>query len=513
MSAAGWFDRIWERYASALVRSPSLTLWSIIVIGAIAVLVGALLTPSTNVNSILFVVPTLLAMFQGVRWIWATWASMFFLYLVFAFGVESVPVSSALITLVGLALFGLLLTWLARDRQRARSQAGDLEMMERNLRLATRRSNVRLFSQDTELRYTWAPNPARMYPPEELLGSTDADIFPPAEAQLLTDIKRQAMLNEREFREEVMIPVGGETRVIDLTVVPTYQDVDGVPHVSGVTCIAVDVTDMRNVISEREELVLEQETALAQVARAQENLERFTSMIAHDLLQPLTVIQGNVSLLGQWLDPAANERQQRALDSLTRAVEQMRHLIDDLRDVAALEQGRFTLDAHPVDFVSVLSEVTSDYQGTEETHRINVQAPDHLWGHLDPSRIRQLLGNLLSNAIKYSPDGGDIDITVSVERNMCRIDISDNGLGMSPDEFGALFEKFSRLGNAHSIQGLGLGLYISKGIAEAHGGDITVESEPGVGSTFTVTLPLGPRVEADQSVPPTGQSGEEVHSK
>lgn len=511
MRAAAWFDRIWEQFVTTLARSRSLTLALIFLFTALAVLLGSILTPDTNVNSIPFVIPTLFAAFQGIRWVWLTSATMLLLYLVLAFSIENVPSSASIVNTFGLSLFAVLFTWLARDRQRTRNQTAELQMMERNLVIATRRSNVRLSTQDTDLRYTWVSNAASPFSSDQMLGWTDEDLFSPVEAERMSDIKRQAMLNEREVHQVLGVTFDGEPRTFDLTAVPTYAEVDGVARVNGVTCIAVDVTDTRRIISEREELVLELEETLAQAARAQENLERFTSMIAHDLLQPLTVIQGHVSLLRGWLDPNAPDRQRRAIDSFSRAVAQMRRLIDDLRDVAALEQGSFTLDTHPVDLVPVLRGVTSDYQSTDQTHNINLYTPEHLWGHVDPSRIRQLFGNLLSNAIKYSPDGGDIDVAVSVERNTCIVEITDNGLGMSPEDFGALFEKFSRLDQSHSIQGLGLGLYICKGIARAHGGDITVASEPGLGSTFTVTLPLGPRVNFAPDVQQDTPRGERTY--
>ena len=111
----------------------------------------------------------------------------------------------------------------------------------------------------------------------------------------------------------------------------------------------------------------------------------------------------------------------------------------------------------------------------------------------DPDRMRQVVDNLLSNAIKYSAEGTDIDVCVVVENGSVLTSVTDLGIGIPRDEIPQLFERFHRARNVSSryYGGLGLGLYIARAIIEAHNGGITVESEEGVGSTFTITLPVG----------------------
>ncbi len=116
--------------------------------------------------------------------------------------------------------------------------------------------------------------------------------------------------------------------------------------------------------------------------------------------------------------------------------------------------------------------------------------PRRYGGAWDPDRINQLLTNLISNAVKYSPDGGEVRITARCDGRNVVVNISDQGIGITPGDQRCLFRPFSRVGQ-EKIEGRGLGLYISKAIAESHGGRIWVESLPRHGSTFFVELPAG----------------------
>jgi signal transduction histidine kinase len=130
-------------------------------------------------------------------------------------------------------------------------------------------------------------------------------------------------------------------------------------------------------------------------------------------------------------------------------------------------------------------------QATTERHQLVLEAPEQLEGEWDPGRLGQVLDNLLGNAITYSPDGGMVRVAVRQEDGQAIISVSDQGLGLRQGDLGQLFQLFSRLETGREIRGTGLGLYISRGIVEAHGGSVRAESAgPGRGATFTVALPL-----------------------
>jgi signal transduction histidine kinase len=175
-------------------------------------------------------------------------------------------------------------------------------------------------------------------------------------------------------------------------------------------------------------------------------------------------------------------------------------LVDDLLDVSRIQQGRLDLRPEPIDLAELAREVTARFaQAPEltERHRLRLEAPDALPGRWDANRLDQVLTNLLSNAIKYSPEGGEAVVSARRRGDEAEIVVSDQGIGIAPAEQAKLFQPFAR-GEAvrRRFAGTGLGLYIAARIIEHHGGGLSVESEPGVGSRFTARLPLEPSGEA-----------------
>jgi signal transduction histidine kinase len=151
---------------------------------------------------------------------------------------------------------------------------------------------------------------------------------------------------------------------------------------------------------------------------------------------------------------------------------------------------RFEIKPSTIDLVSVLRQVVESQQTTSAIHHIVVQAPDRLVGEWDRDRIMQVLTNLVANAIKYSPQGSEILVTVQAEQDHALISVHDQGIGIRRADIPLVFQAFYRADNVRSTQGSGLGLYITQSIVQAHGGHIWLESEPGMGTTFFVTLPF-----------------------
>jgi signal transduction histidine kinase len=171
--------------------------------------------------------------------------------------------------------------------------------------------------------------------------------------------------------------------------------------------------------------------------------------------------------------------------------------IEALLDVARLRAGRpLELNRRPTDLVALARAAAAEYQQTTEIHRIRVEAPEpEVRGEWDASRLERVLGNLLSNAIKYSPEGGEITVTIGRESDGASGDqavlrVRDQGLGIPPASQPLVFDRFRRGDNVGPIAGTGLGLAGVKAIVEQHGGTIVLESQAGQGSTFTVRLPV-----------------------
>jgi signal transduction histidine kinase len=218
-------------------------------------------------------------------------------------------------------------------------------------------------------------------------------------------------------------------------------------------------------------------------------LEDFLSVAAHELRNPLTAITGFAQLMQR-----GERYSERAVTAILSQTARLQRLVGDLVDASRLETGQLKLRRTRIDLVELVRASAEHAQATSARHSVRVSAPaGPLEGWWDRDRLDQVLGNLLSNAIKYAPAGGDVRIQVDDLGAEARVSVEDRGLGIPPEALPRLFERFYRVQHpeAGEIQGLGLGLYITKSLVEAHGGRIAVESEPGRGSTFSFTLPYG----------------------
>jgi len=222
--------------------------------------------------------------------------------------------------------------------------------------------------------------------------------------------------------------------------------------------------------------------------RAAERMQQdFIAMVAHDLKNPLTTLKGNAQLMQR-----RNSFSERGVATIVAQANRLERLIDDLRDVARLDAQMIALDRTPVDLVALVRRRADEVQTLTQTHDLSVQAPESsVVGEWDTDRLDQVVDNLLMNAIKYTPNGGEIRVCIEDRGVEAYVSIHDRGIGVPPEARARLFDRFYRAesGVAANKKGLGLGLYISKALVEAHGGRIGVESAPGEGSTFFFTLP------------------------
>ncbi|HWE26221.1 MAG TPA: hybrid sensor histidine kinase/response regulator [Myxococcales bacterium] len=227
----------------------------------------------------------------------------------------------------------------------------------------------------------------------------------------------------------------------------------------------------------------------------------FLTSVVHELQTPLAAAKAQAQLaLHQLGHEQSEEATGRSLRLISRQIDRLSRLVADLLDVNRLESGQLELHPSEFDLRTVVDEVRTRMDPGDDRHPINVRAPDHIAVIADRDRIDQVLVNLLSNAIRYSPDGGAIDIVIEQTTDTVDIRIVDHGLGVPKEHQRVIFERFGRA-HGPTYGGLGLGLAISKGIIEQHGGSIWVESsgKPGEGSTFHVRLPRGLSRVTDQT--------------
>jgi PAS domain S-box-containing protein len=232
---------------------------------------------------------------------------------------------------------------------------------------------------------------------------------------------------------------------------------------------------------------------ITQLKQLQRMREEWTSVIAHDLRQPIGNITMCVDLLPRLHGGEINEREQLIINRVHSAAVSLARMVDDLLDVSRIEAQRLYLDRKWVDPRTVVRESIERLSHITRGFRVSVSESGDLSPvFADPMRIEQVLGNLFSNAAKYGDRGSEILVRLDRRENEIKISVTNYGPGISPDELPRLFDRFSRSKSSRNstVPGLGLGLYISKGLVEAHGGRIWVESIPGNTTTFNFTLPV-----------------------
>jgi two-component system phosphate regulon sensor histidine kinase PhoR len=231
---------------------------------------------------------------------------------------------------------------------------------------------------------------------------------------------------------------------------------------------------------------------LRDVTRESEAERMRTALVAnvsHELRSPLTAIKGYTDSLlsGPWDD----ETEREFLTIIAVSADKLAALVDNLLDAAKMEAGVLRLEREPVRVERIALQVAAHRRALAPNHPVQVEAAADLpLADADPMRVEQVLANLVDNAIKYSPDGGPITIRISGGDTLT-VRVSDRGVGITPEQAERLFERFYRVEGdlARTTKGVGLGLYICKSLIEAHGGRMWVDSVPGVGSTFSFTLP------------------------
>ncbi len=215
--------------------------------------------------------------------------------------------------------------------------------------------------------------------------------------------------------------------------------------------------------------------------------EEFISMVVHEIGQPLTNISGYAQLLER--GKLNGKARARAVSTIAKETRRLRRLVQDLADAARMTAGRFQVELTECDPVEIAREQVELARGRTDQHVITLDAPTGLPPiPCDRDRLAQVFSNLIENAVKYAP-AGHIRITMRAAGDQICTSVSDEGPGIPPQELETIFHPYVRLRQGEAA-GSGLGLYIARGIVEAHGGRIWVESAPGKGTTFTFCLPI-----------------------
>ena len=324
---------------------------------------------------------------------------------------------------------------------------------------------------------------------DEVLGKTEAELFPPALAQASAD-KDRLVLETRmpvDIAEEVVATRGREPRVLHTKKIPVLDQSGEPVYLVGVS---IDITELR---AAHEQVRL----AKMEAERASRAKSDFLSRMSHDLRTPLNAVLGFAQILE--MDPLTPE-QSEGVQQILRGGVHLLELINEVLDIARIEAGQLSLSPEPVAVDEVITHVADLVRPLATARRITVSADREgaasLHVRADRQRLKQVLVNLVSNAVKYNHDGGEVRVSSELRPGIVRILVADTGPGIPQYKKALLFQPFERLGAERgTVEGTGLGLAVSKGLTEAMGGRIGLESTVDVGSTFWVELPFVPAPE------------------
>lgn len=374
----------------------------------------------------------------------------------------------------------------ARQRSELEEGLRALREVEARLRSVVGSAPVILLATDATGRVTLAEGRelvARGWDRAQIVGRQAQEmlaVLPEERERLLLALQGQAAsgMTERDGRwfETFWTPASAE---------------DGSPE--GAIAVAIDVTE-RVRAEETTRKAEERERAIERL----EEMDRFKTDIlntaSHELNTPLTPIKLQMHLLkrsASTMDP----QQQKAISLLDRNVERLAMLVSDIMDVARLQGGQLRMAPADVDLAELTRDAGASYEdvAAEKAIKLVVDAPASIPLRADPKRVLQVLFNLIGNAMKFTPEGGTITLSARADGKVATIAVRDTGPGLTGEQIARLFRPFSQVHDPSrtSYGGTGLGLYISRGIAQQHAGELSCESDgPGKGTTFTLTLPV-----------------------
>jgi signal transduction histidine kinase len=230
---------------------------------------------------------------------------------------------------------------------------------------------------------------------------------------------------------------------------------------------------------------------VSELERSDQLRRNLTADVAHELRTPLHIIQGNLEGLLDGVYQATPEQINLLLDEARQLV----RLVEDLRTLSLAEAGQLPLEREAVDIRELLDDVATSFSGQAEAAGVALQVEDRpgaepLIVQGDAGRLDQVLSNLVANALRHTPSGGKITLRAEVAQDGVRLQVADNGSGISPEDLTNIFDRFWS-GDRARRDGSGLGLAIARQLVQAHGGRIAVESQLDQGTTFTIDLPAG----------------------
>ncbi len=330
------------------------------------------------------------------------------------------------------------------------------------------------------------------YTAAEIIGQPVLKLLPEDRKQEEVDILARLRRGERvDHFETVRVRKNGERFNVSLTISPV-KDIDG--EIIGASKIARDITHVKRIAAEREQLLESERTARAQAEHANRMKDEFIATVSHELRTPLNAIVGWIEVIKMAPDDPAEVRQ--GIEVIERNARIQAQLIDDLLDLGRISSGKLALNVEPVDISAVVRQAIASVQHSADLKKIRLRSiVQEIHGGMmgDVKRLQQAVWNLLTNAIKFTPEEGQVMVTVGRTNSHVDIVVADSGIGIEPAFMPQLFQRFRQADASTTRQhgGLGIGLALVKQLVELHAGTVRAASAGrGKGATFTITLPI-----------------------
>ncbi len=375
----------------------------------------------------------------------------------------------------GLILMGINVTGHVLARQA-------IQRSEEQLRLITDRLPAFVSYIDKEGRYQFVNQAYETWfgvKAAEIRGRRRSDFTTEETARMADPYEQRALAGESVRYETLLRKPSGEYSVQDVEFVPDRDPMTG--EVRGAIIVAHDITEQKRI-----------RQALEQAVQAR---DEFLSIASHELKTPLTSIQLQTQLTRRNIElgrPDALEpaRVSRLVAQVDKSVQRLSRLVDDMLDISRISTGKLSFTPEPFNLCELAQEVVErlQVQASASGAPLSCECRDSVEGVWDRFRIDQVLTNLITNALRYG-EGSPVEVSVQRSDALAVVKVRDLGPGIAPENQERIFQRFERATSASTVSGLGLGLYISREIIERHGGTLRVESEPGQGATFIVTLP------------------------
>jgi PAS domain S-box-containing protein len=360
---------------------------------------------------------------------------------------------------------------------------------QRMLQLILDTIPVRVFWKNRESVYMGCNNlfaqDAGLANPDQVVGKRDTDLIWSSEssaAYRASDLRVIESDGHIQEYEELQATVSGQ--YIDVRT--TKQPLRGADHeIIGVLGVYVDITLLKRA-EENLRRALEKEMELSELKT------RFVSIASHEFRTPLAAIMAITDTLTIYRDKMLPEQVSARLDKIRQQVNHMKVIMEDVLQLSSIQTGKLKYQPVPGNMNMLCRDIVEEFDSQPQHHeRLRFKSVTNLELMMfDPHLMRQVVNNLLSNALKYSPIEKQIRFELDQNHERLTLKVSDEGIGIPPDDLNRLFEPFHRAANVGEISGTGLGLSITKQVVELHGGSILAESEVGKGTTITIVIPV-----------------------